>query len=213
MIYLVSAANAMYPLLTKYPPRAKDTATAASIGCTTLRNLADDHEFRGYVRELSRRQLADSEGFNSITGRGYTTTNAWDHYLTNFLGIEKRVMLDGGFDSQLVEELLQQSEQLIQPVRSWDGDADSLFVKISQVRDDACNLAASLNQNLNQKKEDEVPSDTTKRHVQRIMYAVVGGAIVVLNAVPYFHPMLSDIGTAVSGALGNAFVSLAIPAP
>jgi hypothetical protein len=202
MTYLITAANSMYTLLSHNPPSSKDVATAARQGCNTLISLEGDPDFKRYVRILVSRRVANNEDFDSVTGQATRTLEHF-HY---FMGEEKRVMLEGGIDPRLVNEIAELTDQLIQLVREWNGGTENLFAKITLAREDACRLANKLEQN----KEDEVPSDSTKRHVRRILYVVIGGAIIVLNVIASLN--LTPVGTAVSGAVGNALISQAVPA-
>src|SRR5205814_700126 len=147
-------------------------------------------------------RVANNEGFNSVTGQATRTLEHF-HY---FMGEEKWVMLKGGINPRLVNEIAELADQLIQLVREWDGDPENLFAKITLAREDACRLADKLEQN----KEAEVPSDSTRRHVRRILYVVTGGAIIVLNVIASLN--LSPVGTAVSCAVGSALISQAVPA-
>src|SRR5205085_7204073 len=118
-------------------PILDDLATAVSLACSSFHKLVDDSGFKEYVSELSRRCLADNVGFDIISGQGAAETGALDDF-SSLLEKEKEIMRDGEVVPLLVEELVQQARALMQSVQYWDGDADSLFVKISGVRDEAC---------------------------------------------------------------------------
>lgn len=123
---------------------------------------------------------------------------------------EKKVMLHSGCYSSLANELAHQGEQLIHRVREWDGDPDVLFLWIADLRERACTLAKELDLQLRQEeKMDRAWLLQAGGPVRRVLYGVAGGAIIVLNAVASLS--LSEAGTAVSYALGGAFISQAIP--
>lgn len=197
--YLVAAANEMYLTLDSMGDVAPDDiAAAAERGCTAFRRLADDQDFRQYVRILSLRRTRDRAAFAEITG---IATASLDHFLF-FLTLEQEVMLKGGMEPDLINELTEQARLLVDSIRRWDGDADQLFTKIAQAREQACALATSLRQH-------QARQDTTRTALRRVgggMFAVSGLAVVALNASSAF-PHLSPAGTAVSGAVGDAIFS------
>ena len=82
MTYLTLAAQDMYRLLVKYPPRPSDLIKAATIGCKTLGDLLADEEFLDHVHELSSRPITvDPQGQGPIAPS--QTASGWKANLLN----------------------------------------------------------------------------------------------------------------------------------
>lgn len=197
--YLVIATNKMYDLLFSGSPENDDFASAASVGCTTLRLLADDQEFKSYVTALSESLRLERNNFYLITHQE-KPKKPLAHFL-DFLKLERNILIASGINPLLVDEIVKQARLLIQDVRNWQGDVDALFIMIAEIRDNACTLSDSLKK----KKDEDTHKDETRKHLQNIMYAVSGAAVIALN---FANPLLSlsHAGTTVSAAVGGALI-------
>jgi hypothetical protein len=191
--YLITSANAMYLLLARKPPRLDKLATAASIGCDALTNLADDSDFREAVNKLINTQLASA-------APGDLEIRTMKHFST-FLMEEKQVLIENGMIPRLVDELAKQAKQLLPPMQGWGGSVELLYFNIRLASYEACSLADSLKKQLRENESDEASRDKARDRLLRVGYGLGGLTLVVLGSTVASNPLATDTFLALGGAL------------
>jgi len=133
-------------------------------------------------------------------------------HFSSFLEKEKELMLKSDMIPRLVKELARQAKLLLEPVKKWHGDPDTMFVMIEQVRDDTCALADSLKRELRENKGGWTPEQKSiaRRILLRVAYVLGGLALIGLSSP---NPDFLSIAEAISLALGGAFLGQALPPP
>lgn len=137
MLYLVTAANAMYSKLAHDPCSFSDVSYAAKVGCDNLNNLIRDQDFKEYVIKLYALRKEHNREFENITGSSLKNF----HY---FLEQEKRVLQIGGYSTEIIELVINKADRLIRNIRLWKGNPATLLSEINTVRNEACSLARNL---------------------------------------------------------------------
>ena len=203
--YLVTAANEMFRLIVlNGEPSPEDILKAAHIGCETLNILLNDEDFFREAEELGRRKVGrqEREEFDYLTGD-------LAYFINHFLKIERDILLAGGIDEELVNQLLENAKDSLQAIRNWDGDAEMLRWLITRLREEICHAEEALDEEQSRNEW----RDRWRRRLKRATLAIGGAAIVGLDASALAATYgLSAPGTAVSAALGGALIGVAVPA-
>jgi len=201
--YLVAASNEMHRAYLARHTAAANLARAANLGCDTFRELAQDQAFFSDISmlaEMRKRNAAEVEAIVRVNTLAVPNLEVLDAF-TNFLNAEKRVLIASGMDTDLVEMLIGQANQLIDQVRAEQIDPELMRAKVGQLRRIACKVADSLRR---QQKHELIWGD-----IWKLTIAAGGCAIVGLNATSVVATIgLSTAGAAVSGAIGSALVGV-----
>lgn len=122
---------------------------------------------------------------------------------------EKHLLEEARLPTDIIEDIIEQSHQLKDSLPQWNGNSKLLFQQIRLIRESTCNLSRSLKFSLehNLLHESESTQPVIKRQLRRPFYVIIGSIIIDLNAHSSLNPLLS----ALSGALGNAFIGQAVP--
>lgn len=204
--YLVAAANQIFILLNRSPiPTQNELSEAANLGCNALQRLSNDEIFFRDVATLGSRLASNLRAFRRITG---VDNNSLSHFLTFWEG-EKSLLIRAGFSEEVIELISTAIEETINGVRRGRLSVDELRILINRVRDLACRQAQRLHE---QTQESEEVREESRRQLQRILYALIGAAVVALDASTLAPSVgLTTAGTAVSGAFGAALMGVAVP--
>lgn len=206
--YLVNAANEMQMLSMGDEPEPENMVKAARMGCNAMQQLENDQHFFEAVALLGTRQQENNDAFQHIT-------RDLDH-LRYFLQVEREVMLKAGMSQQLIDTLMKKIDEVITLITQWRADAERLRGGLQSIRYQACRLSDSMERSAREAErvEKQETIEKTKRQLPYVIYAVGGAAIVMLNVSPIAAQLgLTAPGTAVSGAVGSALISAAIPGP
>lgn len=218
-IYVVESMNRMDMLLAKseiHPEQKKDyVLEAALVGCRTLGRLCDDPELVPALDQFSdvrlivtyiqktttrakRSQRNRVQAFRSIIE---DPTN-FEHFLT----LEREVLLKGGVAPDVVDLLIEQSQEAIDEVRARAKPPSEVLERVRLLRDRACVLSNDL--------IAEAVADNSwegiKEKIKRVLLGLGGTAIIGLNASSLAGSVgITAVGSAVSAALGATVLQMA----
>lgn len=175
---------------------------AAVIGCSALQDLSIENPANDFRRALN--SLADTKRQNNREFVAITQTLG---HFSSFLLVERRVMISGGFQERLADQIVKWCYDSYEEVRKGGVDHSALFENIKLLRDQACQLAEELKTNL--RKEDE--SEHVRNCLWTILKMLAGIALVGLNSGALIQETataaLSGAEAGGSGEVGKALIA------
>jgi hypothetical protein len=198
--YLVKAANDMFEILSRQTePTSKDLSQFFAIGCSTLKRLEQDEEFKEVVDHFGSEWKQNQDVVAIIADVR--------HFTEGFLQIERKVMLAAGLDDCTWSELHCAAEAVRKYVVQTGVNGTRLMTAVMYVREMACDIAADLS--------NKGVGDVTRRRalnaVGRVAMGVGGAAMIGVNASSLALTIgLSAAGSAVSAAIGGGFITAAM---
>jgi hypothetical protein len=197
MNYLVYACNEIEKILIgTLEPSPGECQHLFTIACNALKRLADDQDFSKALDQLEKAREVTKDDFVKIT--------ELDHFVGNFLTIERDVLLKAGLSSQSVHYLLKEVAALRERIRDSSPDRSEVMAAIMDARDDVCSIATLLHQN----QRAIETAEKRRSAIRRSAFTLGGATIIFANASAFAISLgLSTAGSAVSGAAGTALIT------
>ena len=143
---------------------------AAVIGCNALRDLIANPSFRQSIDELYTLRRENRAEVRKILE---------DLALFNeFLSIERRILLEGGFPEYLADQIIGWSQDIRLDVLERDRTPNEVIANVEVLRDQSCGLSDELKR----RRQEEAEKARAKRLLSRIKKGMAGSALVALNA-------------------------------
>ncbi len=195
--YLITAANGMYTMVgRRSKPKTQELALAAARGCSALTLLTEDRAFFSDVERLQKFRMKYGPNDDELHISEVANTESFK----SFLRIEKEILIWGGITRPLANEIIKQSENLLDQVRLGEISAQVLHSQIEFLKGRACAIAYSLEDSF-QKEEERI---RIHKEVKQVTYGMVGLAIISLNAAAFVGTVgWSQAVSVVSGILGS----------
>jgi hypothetical protein len=199
-LYVVESSNQMNLLLIKAEldsdQQGNEIVEAAVIGCRTLKQLADDSDFRRTVERMTDLRL---DRLGSTTQEFKDILEDVDKF-ERFLCLEQEVLLAGGITADLAEKLVDQCLATVNQLKKGVPTPDEVFEGIRTLRDQACDRSRTLvAQSANTRKASEMESQLWK-----ITMGLGGAALIGLNAAIAATTAIPSVGLTAAGAAVSA---------
>ena len=198
-IHLVEACKEMTSQLNKAEAfseyEREGLLHAAVIGCNTLKDLIANPSFRQSLDELYGLRRENTAEVRKIL----------DNFelFGEFLAIERKILLMGGFPEYLAEQIIGWSEDVRRDVLERDRTPSQVIANVEVLKDQSCGLSDELKR----RWQDEAEKARTKRLLSRIKKGVAGTALVGLNAAA---AITIGVTTALPTAGGGVLVGGAV---
>ena len=197
MEYLVTACNEIYKIvLGTVEPSDEELERVSALACNTLKQLAKDEDFLKAFDELAKRREENPEAFEVIT--------QLKHFVEGFQVIESDVLKKAGLSDEGIKSLLNKATDLLERIKKPTLKKEELLSQITSLRDEACDIAATLHQ----KRQEAEEKKKLIGKLIRYGYAIGGAAMIFADASAWAVSIgLSTAGSAVSGAAGTALIT------
>jgi hypothetical protein len=186
---LISAMNDMR-LVEK--PNATDLRRLCKVGCRELTVLADDDAFQALIASQHANSPEVDRVLNDASRFGA------------FINVEARELTEAGLDPNLATALLGDVAELRQSLRQVQTNRTDLQRGLCQLRDQVCDLAATLTD----ASVSVDRSHAAKKSLRRVAWVVGGAVIVGVNSAA--TATLGAIWTSVSITVGGNLVIFGI---
>lgn len=172
--FLLDATQRMISLLDKgdaYEDEELECVMeAAVIGCNALTDLVKNPDFRNTLGDIRRFQRENTTELR----KNLEDLEAFE----DFLRVEHKVLLQGGFPEYLAEQIIQWCANVRQEVLKHTRTPDEIISDAEKLQDQACTLAGELKERL--KEETEIKK--SKGRLKKIVKGTAGFALIGLNA-------------------------------
>lgn len=171
-------------------------AQCAATGCSLLSNDM-------YVQALVHDALQEQRWHYRRDRRVITAPGHFEH----FLGIERRLLEQGGTDSRLTEEIIGRCREARKSTRQGKFDTNAFSGALEELRVAVCGVLVDLRKEM----LDQPPAHQLFGRLAAVLKGLCGCVVVGLDASRLAATAgLSDAGSAVSIAVGTAIVGQAI---
>jgi DNA repair exonuclease SbcCD ATPase subunit len=200
--YLARAADRISDLLGQAEANPANKlgilTNAVHEACGALERLGADKDFEDAVQEWNKLVQQNQ--------RGALQTLGDQKLFQEFLRAERNLLIRGGFCAEVAEKSIEyiqllDKQRVSETVRRPSGLG--ILNTVSDLRKETCDLASRMKQRMAEIERRRM----TEKRLRLICFAIIGGAVVVLNVSPIASELgISHAGAALSGAVGEVLI-------
>ena len=199
--YLADSTNNLYRILSEtIKPSEDDFRKVFAVSCNTLSRLVEEKKLFADLKLLAKRQKDFTIDYRKIT-------DDVKHFVDGFCNIEREVLIAAGVEPDAAKALILEGINLRKDLIDLKIDPDRVFRDLSELRDEACEIA----QHLHGLPAKRIEERLRKKKLKKFFYAIGGVTIVAADTGAFALSLgMSLAGTAVSGSFGCGFVGAAL---